>query len=182
MTRFKAVVKQAVTTNRLLSVVQEGGIKLQITPAGGTPDFYSTRALEANEEITVTVNNAPVWDVEAGADIAAGANVEAGEGGTLVTSSIGKGIGYVPTGAKAGDVVQLVRRGAGGAGKDGRDGKDGKDGVNGKDGIDGKNGADGKDGKDGKDGAAGEVTKAQLDAAIAAAKEALRKELKGDGE
>ncbi|GGP07287.1 hypothetical protein [Oceanobacillus neutriphilus] len=114
MSTFKALVTEDVKANRLLSLSGGNGIpQISITEAGGIPDFRSSGELEADTEVTVTLKNSPVWDVEAGEDLSAGEYVEVGEGGVLVASEEA-GIGYITEAVEAGEVAQLVRQSGGG--------------------------------------------------------------------
>lgn len=159
MATFTAKVFEEVKAHRLLSLTNDdgGNATLSITAAGGTPDFYSTKDLKANEFVRVNVTGKAVWRVEAGGELKEGSTVEVGEGGTVVSSG-GDGIGFVTNNAKAGQVVELVLSSKGG-------------------GAQGPRGPQGPKGDKGAKGDPGEVTKAELDAAI----NALRDELKGEG-
>ncbi|WP_253288850.1 hypothetical protein [Amphibacillus sp. MSJ-3] len=154
MSTFKALVTEDVAPNRLLSLAGGNGVpKISITPAGGTPDFRSTGALSADSEVTVTLKNNPVWQVEAGEDLSAGTYVEVGEGGVLVASE-STGIGYVAEAVEEGGLAKLVRKASGGAGErgpQGPKGDKGEPGEKGPKGDKGDPGADGKDGTNGKD-------------------------------
>ncbi|WP_157360843.1 collagen-like protein [Numidum massiliense] len=107
--------------------------------------------------MTVTIKGAPVWPIEAGADIPAGSNVEAGDGGTIVPST-GTGIGYVAQSVNAGDVAQLIRSASGGP-----PGPKGDKGAKGDPGPQGPKGDTGPQGPKGADGA---PTKAEWDALV----------------
>ena len=141
MNSFLALVTEDVKANRLLSLVGGNGVpRIAITPAGGEPDYRSTIDLKANEEITVSLENNPIWGIEAGEDIGAGAYVEVGEKGKIVASD-GEGIGYITEGVKNGEVASFVRKASGGAGKKGDKGDPG---TPGKDGDKGDPGTAGK--------------------------------------
>lgn len=154
MSQFKALVTEDVAPNRLLSLVGGNGVpQISITPAGGMPDFRSTGALSADSEVTVTLKDNPVWNVEAGEDLTAGTYVEVGEGGVLVASE-STGIGYVAEAVEEGGLAKLVRKASGGAGErgpQGPKGDKGEPGEKGPKGDKGDPGADGKDGTNGKD-------------------------------
>ena len=154
MNSFLALVTEDVKANRLLSLIGGNGVpRIAITPAGGEPDYRSTIDLKANEEITVSLENNPIWGIEAGEDIGAGAYVEVGEKGKIVASD-GEGIGYITEGVKNGEVASFVRKASGGAGKKGPKGDPGPAGPA------GPKGATGAAGKDGATGAAGKGVKA----------------------
>ena len=144
MSTFKALVMEEVQGNRLLSLEGGNGIpKIKVTEAGGTPDFRSTGAIKAGAEVTVTLKNNPVWQVEAGEDLSAGSYVEVGAGGVIVASSDGEGVGYVAEATEEGKVAKLVRKASGGAGERGPQGPQGPQGPAGPKGDDGADGADG---------------------------------------
>lgn len=133
MSTFKALVTVDVKANRLLSLSGGNGIpQISITEVGGIPDFRSSGELEADSEVTVTLKNSPVWDVEAGEDLSAGEYVEVGEGGVLVASEEA-GIGYITEAVEAGEVAQLVRQSGGAQGPRGPEGPQGPPGNDGKD-------------------------------------------------
>lgn len=156
MSTFKALVTEDVHANRLLSLSGGNGVPtISITEAGGTPDFRSTGELEAESEVTVTLKNNPVWDVEVGEDLAAGQYVEVGEGGVLVASE-STGIGYIAKAVEEGDIAKLVRKASGGAGEQGPRGEKGPKGDKG---DKGDPGADGKD-------AEPQFTEGQVDAIL----------------
>ena len=167
MSTFKALVTEDVAPNRLLSLVGGNGVpKISITPAGGMPDFRSTGALSADSQVTVTLKNNPVWQVEAGEALTAGTHVEAGEGGVLVASE-STGIGYVAEAVEEGGLAKLVRKASGGTGERGAQGPKGDKGDPGEQGPKGDPGADGKDGAQGpagKDGADGKDAEPQFTA------------------
>lgn len=128
MSTFKAKVSENAEANRLLSLTGGKGVpEISVTPAGSTPDFRSTSQLKSGQTITVTIANAPIWSVEAGQDLTAGAYVEVGEGGKIVAAAEGKGIGYVTDTVKAGKLAKLVRKtsGSGGVGPAGPKGDKG---------------------------------------------------------
>ncbi len=155
MSTFKAIVTEDVQANRLLSLSGGNGVPtISITEAGGTPNFRSTGELKAESEVTVTLKNNPVWDVEAGEDLSAGQYVEVGEGGVLVASE-STGIGYVAEDVEEGDTTKLIRQAGGGSGERGPKGDPGPKGEPGADGKDGATGPAGKDGTDGAQGPAG---------------------------
>ena len=80
--------------NRLLSLSGGNGVPtISITELGGTPDFRSTGPLTEGQEVYVTINNAPIWQVESGQVLEAGAYVEVGENGVIVASEgTGQGV------------------------------------------------------------------------------------------
>lgn len=139
MSQFKALVTEDVGANRLLSLTGGNGVpQISITEVGGNPDFRSTGALEAETEVTVTLKNSPVWQVEAGEDLSAGQYVEVGENGVIVASE-STGIGYVAEAVEAGEVAKLVRQASGGSGEQGPRGPEGPQGPKGNKGDPGDN-------------------------------------------
>ena len=150
---FTAIATEDVQPNRLLSLGAEQ--KVSITAAGGTPDFRSTGAIKEGSEVRIAIKNNPVWQVEAGGDIAAGDYVEVGAGGTVVKSA-GEGIGYVAESVSKGGVARLVRKFSGGTpGPKGDKGDKGDTGAAGPKGDPGTAGAKGEKGDKGDTGAAG---------------------------
>src|SRR5699024_7320771 len=108
MGSFKVIVTEKVEANRLLSLTGGNGIpQVSITPVGETPDFRSTGAIKADTEVNVTIKNNPIWQVEAGEDLSAGAYVEVGEGGVIVESET-EGIGYIAETVGEGELAQLI--------------------------------------------------------------------------
>lgn len=126
MSTFKAKVTADTAAYRLMSI-NNGTEMIEIAPtsAGGNPDFHSTREIKANEEVIVTVMDKPSWQVEAGADLEVGQQVEAGEGGVVVPSD-DAGIGYVTKAVKTGEIANVFRRLSGGSGQPGKPGANGK--------------------------------------------------------
>lgn len=114
MSTFKAKVTADTAAYRLMSI-NNGTEMIEIAPtsAGGNPDFHSTREIKANEEVIVTVMDKPSWQVEAGADLEVGQQVEAGQGGVVVPSD-NTGIGYVTKAVKAGEIANVFRQSSGG--------------------------------------------------------------------
>ncbi|GIO22434.1 hypothetical protein J11TS1_10150 [Oceanobacillus sp. J11TS1] len=157
MTTFKAFVIQDVPGNRLLSLAGGDGIPtISITEPGGTPDFRSSGELVAETEVTVTLKNSPVWEVEAGEDLSAGTYVEVGEDGVIVAAE-GTGIGYVAEEVKAGKIAKLVRQSNGsGTGEPGPRGPKGDKGDPGEQGPQGEPGPKGDKGNKGDKGDPGD--------------------------
>lgn len=140
MARFKAIVTEDVQANRLLSLAGGNGVpEISVTTAGETPYFHSTRSLETGSEVMVDIKNNPIWEIEAGEDIPAGANVEAGEGGVVVQSE-GEGFGYLAEDVNAGGLAKVVRKSQGLPGPRGPQGPQGPEGPQGPAGADGADG------------------------------------------
>lgn len=166
MKTFKALVTEEVVANRLLSLTGGNGIpEISITATGGSPDFRSTGTLNADTEVTVTLKNNPIWDVEAGEELSAGAYVDVGEGGVLVATE-STGIGYVAETVEEGGIAKLVRKASGGSGEPGPQGPQGKEGKQGPKGEPGEQGPKGNPGADGKDGEP-QFTEGQVTALLA---------------
>jgi hypothetical protein len=141
MSSFDAIVTQDIPANRLLSMTGGNGAPhISITAPGGNPDFVSTGELKANQTVVVSMKDNPIWKVEAGEDLKAGQHVEVGADGVIVASD-GEGIGFVSDEVSAGGLAKLVRAG--------------------------KVGPQGPKGNPGPKGDPGEVTKAELDDAVA---------------
>lgn len=156
MTNFKAIITENVEANRLLSLTGGNGIpRISITVPGGIPDFKSTGPLEADTEVTVTLKNEPVWEIEAGEELAAGTYVDVGAGGVVVSSE-GTGIGFVSESVNTGDLAKVVRKYAGGAGEPGPQGPAGPKGAKGDTGPAGPKGDAGATGPKGDKGDPGE--------------------------
>ncbi|MGE6379980.1 hypothetical protein [Peribacillus muralis] len=158
MSTFKALVLKNIEANRLLSLVGGNGIpQISITEPGGVPDFRATGPLQEGQEVNVTMNNSPVWAVEAGDDLTAGTYVEVGEGGVIIASE-GQGIGYIAEAVEASGIAKLVRKTSGSA-EQGPAGPKGDKGATGPAGPAGKDGAVGEKGDTGAKGADGFPTK-----------------------
>jgi|GEM_PF-1736994 len=157
MANFTAIVTEDVPGNRLLSLkteTRDGNdvLTIAVTTAGETPDFRSTGELKANKEVSVTIKDSPVWEIESGSDLIAGATVEVGENGMVVA---GEGFGYVAESVKNGGIAKVVRQASGGAGERGPKGAKGDTGPQGPAGPKGDPGAAGTDGARGPAGADG---------------------------
>src|SRR5690625_1823525 len=116
MTTFKATVSEDIESNRLMVKSRTMSLfGLSAARPGDTPEFRSTGKLLEGQEVTVTIKGAISWDVEAGEEITAGADVGVGEGGTAVESE--DSFGYATHSANAGEAVEVVRvsSGSGGA-------------------------------------------------------------------
>lgn len=156
MTTFKALVTENVEPNRLLSLTGGNGIPIiSVTEPGGNPDFKSTGELTADSEVTVTLKNEPIWTVEAGEELSAGAYVEVGEAGVIVATE-GTGIGYVAESVSEGGIAKLVRQSSGGAGERGPQGPKGDKGDSGEQGPQGEPGPKGDKGNKGDKGDPGD--------------------------
>src|SRR5690625_1755498 len=128
MAKFKALVSEDIEANRLMVKSRARGLfGLSVAKSGDIPAFRSTGKLQEGQEVTVTIKDAISWDVEAGEDITAGADVGVGEGGTVVESD--DSFGYAIKSVEAGDVVEVVRTtSGGGVGEKGPTGDPGPDG------------------------------------------------------
>jgi|SRR5690625_2661408 len=145
MAKFKAIVTEDVPGNRLLSLKTETRsgedvMTISVTQSGESPDFRSTGELKADQEVSVTIKNEPVWEVEASEDLTAGSYVQVGDSGTVVS---GEGFGYVAETVEIGGVAKVVRQ-SGGAGERGPQGPRGPKGEPGADGEQGPKGDPGK--------------------------------------
>src|SRR5690625_2156985 len=142
MAKFKAVVSENIEANRLMVKSRSRGLfGLSDAQSGDTPEFRSTGKLKEGQEVTVTIKDAISWEVEAGEEITAGADVGVGEGGTVVESDDRST--HAIKSVKTGEVVVVVRIsscGTGGKGPTGDPGPTGKPGPDGDPGPDGKPG------------------------------------------
>lgn len=154
MAKFNAKVTESVKANRLLSLSNDenGRAQISVAEAGGTPDFFSVRDMERDEDVTVNIKGDKVWYIETGEDLASGQKVEIGEGGTVVPSE--SGIGYVVNAVKSGSLAQLIR--TSGAGEQGPKGERGEKGPTGDKGPDGDQGPEGEKGPTGDKGPDGD--------------------------
>src|SRR5690625_5257792 len=122
MTRFNAKVVEDIPAHRLIAL---GGINrdgnpeegwetvyLILSDKGWIPDMVSTGNLNNGEIVSVTINNNPIWKVEAAADLPAGTLVQSTEDGRVkhYVPDDGNHIGYTTHSVKAGDVVTIVRK------------------------------------------------------------------------
>src|SRR5690625_853488 len=155
MSKYKAVVSEDIEANRLMIKSRSRGLfGLSVARSGDTPEFRSTGKLKEGQEVTVTIKDAISWDVEAGEDITAGADVGVGEGGTVVESD--DSFGYAVKSAKPGEKVEIVRVFSGGSGEKGPKGDPGPAGKDGKDGAKGETGPQGPKGETGPAGPKGD--------------------------
>ncbi len=157
MAKFNAKVTEPVKANRLLTFSndEDGNAQLSVAEEGGSPDFFSVRELDKDEDVTVNVKGDTYWYIEAGEDLASGQLVEIGEGGTVVPSE--SGVGYVVNAVKSGNLAQLIRTsGAGSVGEQGPRGERGEKGPTGDKGPDGDQGPVGEKGPTGDKGPDGD--------------------------
>ena len=137
MSKFKAVVYEDIPVNRIVVLTVNGKtekddrIRIRLAKKGETPDFVSTKDLEKDKEVTVSITNKTSWKVEAGEDIRSGVSVGIGEDGKLIEAVDGKvpQIGYSIQSAKNGDVIEYIRNVKPGKGAKGAKGDPGKDGF-----------------------------------------------------
>src|SRR5690625_525804 len=157
MTKFKATISEDIEANRLMVRSENGGsFVLTVAQSGDAPQFRSTGKLTEGQEVTVTIKDDIAWNVEAGGDIEAGADVGVGEGGTAVESD--DSFGYATHSTEVGSVVEVVRTSSGGgAGEKGPRGDAGPVGRQGPAGDAGAKGPTGDKGPDGDQGAKGPV-------------------------
>lgn len=122
MAHFNAKVVEDIPAHRLIAL---GGINrdgnpeegwdtvyLILSRKGWIPDMISTRKLDNGEVVNVTINNNPIWKVEAAADLPAGTLVQSTDDGRVkhYVPDDGNHIGYTTHPVKSGDVVTIVRK------------------------------------------------------------------------
>ena len=122
MAHFNAKVVEDIPAHRLISL---GGINrdgnpeegwdtvyLILSQKGWIPDMISTGKLDNGEVVNVTINNNPIWKVEAAADLPAGTLVQSTDDGRVkhYVPDDGNHIGYTTHSVKSGDVVTIVRK------------------------------------------------------------------------
>src|SRR5690625_3231932 len=149
MAKFKAIVTEDVPGNRLLSLKTETRsgedvMTISVTQSGESPDFRSTGELKADQEVSVTIKNEPVWEVEASEDLTAGSYVQVGEDGTVIS---GEGFGYVVESVENGGTAKVVRQ-ASGTAEQGPQGPKGDTGAQDEPGAKGAKGDKGEPGND----------------------------------
>lgn len=116
MTQIKARVQGDIPANRLLKFgTSANGLPIvTLIQKDATPHMHSTKELEDGTEVTVNITNKPIWEVEAGDNIATGESVGVGENGTVIPRKSGEVtparlIGYAANNAEKGSLVQVVR-------------------------------------------------------------------------
>lgn len=122
MVILKAKVAENIPAHRLLVL---GGINtmgdpdegwetiyLKLSQHGWIPDFVTGVALEEGAEVTINVRNNPAWKVEAAQNLPAGTLVMCDDEGRVTSYRINEGshFGYTTHSAKAGEVVEVVRK------------------------------------------------------------------------
>jgi Head fiber protein/Collagen triple helix repeat (20 copies) len=164
MSTFKAIVNQDVVANRLLSLAgNDGGVvSLSVTEPGAIPEFVSTGSLSAGQEVTVTMRDKPIWNVQAGEDLSAGTHVVVGQAGTVVAATDGEGIGYVAEDVATDGIASLVRKVSGIPGPQGPQGPQGETGPEGTQGETGPQGPKGDPGQNAEPQFTGEQVTALL--------------------
>lgn len=114
MSKFKATVVGDIPANRLVILIEgetEEDIYIKLpSEVGNYVDFVSTGDLEDGQQVTVTISDKAVWDVEAGSDIQAGANVSADTDGRIIEHTTNPiRVGYAINSGKEGDIIKMVR-------------------------------------------------------------------------
>lgn len=114
MTRLTAKVVGDIPKNRLLILINgetEDDIYIKLpSEVGNYVDFVSTEDLEDGQEVDVVIKNDPIWEVEAGSDITAGANVSADTDGRIIEHTTKPiRVGYALHSGKKGDIIKMVR-------------------------------------------------------------------------
>lgn|SRR5690625_4386419 len=115
MVKIKAVVQGNIKPNRFLKyTVRKDNDPIVRYATDGFPHLHSTQELEDKQEVTITITNKPVWEIEAGEKIEAGEAVYSGDAGKVFARRVGEKrpadlIGYAANRAKAGELVSVVR-------------------------------------------------------------------------
>lgn len=122
MTTFKAKVTQDIPANRLIGLggvntegdMEEGWetVYLILSKKGWVPDLVSTSDLKKGSVVNVTIKNNPVWKVEASENLPAGTLVQCDDDGRVkhYRPEDGNHFGFTTHSAKAGEVVEIVRK------------------------------------------------------------------------
>lgn len=155
MSDFYGKVVSNIPANRLITITNGADmIELALSGEGVNPDFYSKRDIEEGETVGISLVGAPVWLIEAGADLAVGDQVASDSEGRVVPAEEGT-FGYVPESVEAGGLAKVVRQSSGGVGERGPQGPKGDKGDKGDPGERGPKGDKGDPGEDGARGPAG---------------------------
>ena len=115
MVKIKAVVQGNIKPNRFLKyTVRKDNDPIVRYATDGFPHLRSTQELEDKQEVTITIANKPVWEIEAGEKIEVGEAVYSGEAGKAFARRKGDKrpadlIGYAANRAKSGELVSVVR-------------------------------------------------------------------------
>lgn len=120
MSTFQVKAAEVIQPNRLLTLSSDANESaiISLTKAGGNPDFYSTRQIAKDQQVTVNFSGKTAWIIEAGENLKAGQRAQAGQDGKLVKST-GTGIGYVYADVTAGALATLIRTSSGTPGPQG---------------------------------------------------------------
>lgn len=116
MVKIKAVVQGNIKPNRFLKyTVRKDDNPIVRYATDGFPHLHSTQELEDKQEVNISITNKPVWEIEAGEKIDVGESVYSGEAGKVFARRKGENrpadlIGYAANGAKAGELVSVVRQ------------------------------------------------------------------------
>ena len=114
MKKFTANVVGDIPKNRLLILINgatEDDVYIKLpSEVGNYVDFVSTEDLEDGQEVDVVIKNDAIWEVEAGSDITAGANVSADTDGRIIEHTTNPiRVGYALHPGKKGDIIKMVR-------------------------------------------------------------------------
>lgn len=110
---IKAKVVEDIKANRLLCLSKKTGEQMGLRHAldGERPDFYSTKDLAKDTEVSVNITNKKVWKVEVAEDVGIGRLLVPLDGG-LAKEHDGERVtvGYTLSSAKKGETVRFVNQ------------------------------------------------------------------------
>lgn len=115
MVKIKAQVRGNIKPNRFLKyTVRKDNDPIVRYATDGFPHLHSTAELEDKQEVTISITNKPVWEIEAGEKIEVGEAVYSGEAGKVFARRSGDKrpadlVGYAANRAKKGELVKVVR-------------------------------------------------------------------------
>lgn len=115
MVKINAQVQGNIKPNRFLKyTVRKDNDPIVQYASDGFPHLHSTAELEDKQEVTISITNKPVWEIEAGEKIEVGEAVYSGEAGKVFARRKGDKrpadlVGYAANRASAGELVQVVR-------------------------------------------------------------------------
>src|SRR5690625_6902328 len=115
MVKINAQVQGNIKPNLLVKyIVRKDNDPIVLYATDGFPHLRSSEVLEDEQEVTITIANKPVWEIEAGEKIEVGEAVYSGEAGKAFARRKGDKrpadlIGYAANRAKSGELVSVVR-------------------------------------------------------------------------
>lgn len=115
MVKIKAQAQGNIKPNRFLKyTVRKDNDPIVRYATDGFPHLHSVKEIEDKQEVTITIANNPIWDIEAGEKIETGEAIYSGEAGKAFPRRAKEKqppsmVGYAANRAKAGELVQVVR-------------------------------------------------------------------------